>query len=282
MYVSTSTDPIDKLGDIRTVLRTLKEAGFDAYDYSMFTSCCTSVVGKENYLELAKEIRAYADELGMVCNQSHAPFPTWLIGKEEYNAETFKKIVQAIEVTGILGGKLCVVHPCNDATPEENAAFYNSLLPYAKKAGVKIGVENMWNWPAGSPNATPAACWSAESFCAHMELLDKEWFVANLDLGHGDMMSHLGEGAEKMIYALKDRLEGLHIHDNDRRLDSHAIPYTMQMDFPAICKALKEVGYRGDVTLEIGQYRKMPLELYPSVMRFAGDVANYIRKELQK
>ncbi len=281
MYISTSTEPIDKVGSIENVLKMLKEVGFDAYDYSMFNSCVhTNIIDREDYIAQAEKIRRLADEIGLCCNQSHAPFPTWIKGDEEYNEKTFPRIVRAIEVTGILGGKLCVVHPWNNATPEENAEFYNKLLPYAKANNVKIGVENMWNWEEDW--AADAACSSAENYLRHMALLDKDWFVVNLDLGHGDMMKHLGENAVHLISLLKERLEGLHIHDNDCHHDNHAIPFTMQMNYAEIIQALRSANYQGDVTLEIGQYKNMPVELYPAVMRFAAEVARYIRCELTR
>ena len=59
-----------------------------------------------------------------------------------------------------------------------------------------------------------------------------------------------------MIHALKDRLQALHLHDNDRLHDSHQIPFSMQIDFTAVVKALKKVGYKGYLTLEADAYLK--------------------------
>ena len=57
-----------------------------------------------------------------------------------------------------------------------------------------------------------------------------------------------------MVYALGDRLQALHIHDNDKRLDSHEIPFSMKIDFPPIIKALHDIGYKGEFTLECAYY----------------------------
>ncbi len=279
MYVSTNTSRLNNLKDMPKMLSIFKEAGFTAYDYSMCDNFERSHLQSEGYKEKAREIRRVADELGIVCNQSHAPFPSWRSGDEEYNAILFEEIVRAIEITGILGGKLCVVHPWNNATPEENAEFYNRLLPYAKKNDVKIALENMWNWEGDYP--THAACSSSENFLAHLAPLDKEWFVALLDIGHSEMMHRLGTNAVEMIYSLKDRLAGMHVHDNDRHNDNHAIPFTMDIDFEEIFAALKEVGYKGDVTLEVGKYRNMPKELYLEQEKLACASAKRLRDLLR-
>ena len=57
-----------------------------------------------------------------------------------------------------------------------------------------------------------------------------------------------------MIRALGNRLQALHIHDNDLLHDSHQIPFTMDIDFASIVKALKAINYQGWFTLEADQY----------------------------
>ena len=59
-----------------------------------------------------------------------------------------------------------------------------------------------------------------------------------------------------MIHTLGHHLQALHIHDNDRWHDSHQIPFSMQIDFVPIVKALKEIDYQGYFTLEADQFLK--------------------------
>ena len=49
-------------------------------------------------------------------------------------------------------------------------------------------------------------------------------------------------------------MQALHIHDNDLLNDSHALPFTMKMDFEAIVRALREINYRGYFTMEADQH----------------------------
>ena len=57
-------------------------------------------------------------------------------------------------------------------------------------------------------------------------------------------------GAPELIRTLGHHLQALHLHDNDGWHDSHAIPFTMDIDFEAVIKALHDIGYTGYFTLE--------------------------------
>jgi sugar phosphate isomerase/epimerase len=131
--------------------------------------------------------------------------------------------------------------------------MYAPLLEFAKGCGVRIATENMWNWDREKNEALPAACSHHEDFLRHLLALDDPAFVACLDIGHAEMRG-LGTTAVDMIRTLGPRLAALHVHDNDLHLDSHAIPFSMQIDFAAVKKALDEIGYAGYYTLEADQF----------------------------
>ena len=180
-----------------------------------------------------------------MCNQSHAPFPTI------YMSDDILK--RAIECTAEAGGSICIIHPWNNWNAEENAEVYNRLLPFAKDHGVRIATENMWNWEKGAPTSCFAACATSEDFVRHVDVVNDPYLVACLDIGHAEMVGS-GDGAANMIKALGPRLQALHIHDNDKLHDSHQIPFSMQIEFEPIVKALKEVNYSGYLTLESTNY----------------------------
>ncbi len=256
MKISTEICSTAKIiGDERAVELCAK-AGFDAWDFSMFEMArfdwskwkvmeSNHPLANPDYAQFAKKLRKIGEDNGIHCNQSHAPFPSKCVGMD------FLK--RAIECTAIAGGKICVVHPDNNSSAEENAEFYQTLLPFAKEYGVKIATENMWNWENGANQSSFAACSTAESFKKHIDIINDPYFVACLDLGHAEMRGS-GDGAPYMIRELGDRLQALHIHDNDRLHDSHQIPFSMNMDFNEIAKALKDINYSGYLTLEADRY----------------------------
>lgn len=285
MYISTEINSYQNYGDIRAVLTLLKESGFTAYDFSMFGKAWmqpNEFLQAEDYIEQAKSLRAFADGIGLACNQSHAPFPTLVRGNEAYNEQVFSHLVRAIEVSGILGVKVVVVHPGNDYTAEENAVFYKKLEPYARKAGVKIGVENMWNWDHEKGQTRVAACSHHDDFKKHLDLLPKDVFVACLDIGHAEMFRD-ETNAVKMMETLGERLQAIHLHDVDKLHDNHSIPFVQKVDYAPIIEALKKIGYQGDITLEADTFaRFVPQELIPAVARYAAAVADYFKRQMEK
>ncbi len=235
------------------------KAGFDAWDFSMFAMCRYDWANKrlkennhplagKDYLAFARRLKQIGLDNGITCNQSHAPFPA-------YCKEIRDHFKRAIECTAEAGGKICIIHPDNYKSPAENAEMYAELLPFAKAHGVKIATENMWNWDSEKNQSSPAACSSPESFCAHVDALQDDFMVACLDIGHAEMRG-VDTSAPEMIRALGHRLQALHIHDNDKWQDSHQIPFSMSIDFSAVVKALKEIGYTGELTLEADAYLK--------------------------
>lgn len=264
MKISMNLGPALRVFSPEKAIELYAKAGFDAYDFSFFSFIDQdwrtggAVVLKpdsplmgEDYIAYAKHLREYADSLGISCNQTHAPFPICTPALAE-------RMPWALEISSILGAKHCVIHPDNNLGAEGNAAFYRTLLPLAKELGVKIATENMWNWTRDTSgqgketnHALPAACSDPESFVAHLRTVDDPYLVACLDIGHAEMYG-LGTSAVEMIRALGSEMEILHVHDNDQWNDNHAEPFTMNIDFDAVTAALREVGYKGDMTLEVG------------------------------
>ena len=257
MKTSTEIHSIAKFVGEERAIEYVAKAGFEAWDFSMFSMCKYDwnagvllendhpLAGKD-YLKFARRLRQVGLDNGIVCNQSHAPFPTRV-------PEIRAHYQRAIECTAEAGGKICIIHPDNFKSAEENAEMYAELLPFAKSCGVKIATENMWNWDKEKGEALPAACSHHDDFVKHLDAVNDEYFTACLDIGHAEMAG-LNTTAVDMIKAIGPRLGALHVHDNDLRNDSHQIPFSMKIDFDAMVKALKEVDYKGDMTLECDCY----------------------------
>ena len=257
MKISTEIASASNIVKEHKAVELCAKAGFDGWDFSMFDMCkylwpediCVDSghpLRTDAYLKFARELKNIGLDNGIVCNQTHAPFPVDVPEVRSY-------LKRAIECTAEAGGEICVIHPANNKTPEENAEMYWELLPFAKSCGVKIATENMWNWHPGDDCSSFAACATSESFCKHIEAVNDDFFVACLDIGHAEMRGS-GSGAAEMIRALGSKLQALHIHDNDQLHDSHQIPFSMNVDFDAIIKALKDIQYSGWFTLESCDY----------------------------
>ena len=260
MKISTEIRSAAALVGEERAIELIARSGFDAWDFSMNTSMASyskergCIVDGDhplhgpNYSRFAKRLRKVGEDFGIVCNQSHAPFPTAVPGMRDY-------LLRAIECTAIAGAQICVIHPCNHWNAEKNAEMYLALLPFAKECGVRIATENMWNWDPQNDNASPAACSHHDDFLAHINAVGDPYLVACVDVGHAEMMG-LNTTAEKMILTLGEHVEALHVHDNDLHYDMHQIPGGGRIDFNPVLRALKRINYSGYLTLESYNYLK--------------------------
>ena len=259
MKTSTEIYSTARVVGMEKAVELVGKAGFDAWDFSLFDMSRwdwgkkvaiinPNKLNGSEYLKFARELKSIGEAYGMVCNQSHAPFPS----EPEMPMDYLKR---SIEITAEAGGQICIIHPRNTVPLEKNIELYNELLPFAKQYRVKIATENMWCWDNEKDESSFAACATSKSFIDHVDGVDDPYLVACLDIGHAEMRGS-GEGAANMIRALGGRLQALHIHDNDRWHDSHQIPFSMQIDFEAVAKALKEIGYSGYLTLEADCFMK--------------------------
>ena len=255
MKVSTEIGSIASLVGEEKAVELVAKSGFDAWDFSMFDMCEKNAKGllvptnhptaQDDYLAFARKLKQIGLDNGIVCNQGHAPFPS--------SPKSIYYLKRAIECVAEAGGDICIIHPMNNGTPGENAEMYLELLPFAKEYNVKIATENMWNWVENAEHSCFAACATPESFNAHLDAVNDDYFVACLDIGHAEMKGSDTTAAE-MIRRLGNRLKALHIHDNDKLHDSHQIPFSMNIDFTSVINALKEVNYDGYLTLEASSY----------------------------
>ena len=258
MRISTEIGTLSRFVGAQRATALVGEAGFDAYDLSLFglvrydyatrtLSPGAGPLGGEDYLAHVRELRGIAESYGMVCNQSHAPFPSHIAGMEKY-------LKRAVEATAEAGAEFCVLHPDGN-TREEMLALVRGLLPFARACGVRLALENIAYRDRQTDCYIPHYCSGPAAFAATLDELHDDFAVACLDIAHAELRG-LGTHAVEMIRALGPRLRVLHVHDNDCWHDLHQLPLTGEIDFPAVMAALREIGYDGYLTLECDGFIK--------------------------
>jgi len=286
MILSTQTDYLYRKFGAEKSIDMIADAGFDAIDLTLFDmKNDTSVFCQDDYKELAQKLKERAQSRGLFFNQAHGPFPCSKLD-EEYNEMIYSRILRSIEIAGIVGAKCIVIHPMHHLPYSENAEmlkdlnmkFYNSLAPYAKSAGVKIALENMWQRDA-EKKIVVSACSRTKEFVDWLDTLNNDCFTACLDLGHCGLY---GFDAAEMIKGLGHRLGALHVHDNDYLSDTHTAPYLGKMHWDTICEALAKIGYKGDLTLEADNfYKPFPEELAQNAAKFLHDIGRNLINRIE-
>lgn len=257
MKISTEIASASRIIGEEKAIEYYAKAGFDAWDFSLYEMCqfdwnnncvfeSTHPLSGKDYLKFARRLNQVAKDNGIICNQTHAPFPSSHPDVQPY-------IKRSIECSAEVGAEVCVIHPDAFKSPEENAEMYLELLPFAKECNVKIATENMFCWDGEKGHATFAACATPESFKAHIDVVNDPFLVACVDIGHAEMKG-IDTSAAELILELGDRVKALHIHDNNKLYDAHQIPFSMDINFEEVVSALQKINYQGYFTLEASSY----------------------------
>ena len=239
-----------------------KEAGFDAVDYSLQPmEQHDSVFNDENAWKAAAEnVKRISDEYTLPITQTHAPFSFsgWKDPKE-YEEFIIPAIKRSVIISAMMGAKVAVVHPLHHFTYkgheeeifEKNMEFYRSLIPICKEYGIKVGIENMFQRELLRGHISFDTCATIPEFLRYVDTLDSEYMVACLDIGHVGLPTTDDEAWDFIRALGHDRLQSLHVHDNDYRMDKHTLPYYGKIDWARVTEALGEIDYQGDFTYEL-------------------------------
>ena len=278
MLFSTSTGRPMRLFGFEKGVSLYCEAGFPALDFTMRTDA--SVLPTDDDLAAVKRI---ADEHGVIFNQAHAPF-----GYANWYSLIEPKLPRIFEICSKLGVPRVVIHPLQPGPYrghekeifDLNLAFYRGLIPLSDRAGVKIAIENMYR-------RNPVTHLIIDDICAdpaelanlYDALDDPAHFTVCLDIGHAALCNR---EPEDLIRALgHDRLGALHVHDVDYKEDLHTLPGMSRIDWDKVCRALGEIDYVGELTLESGNFLVgFEEDFYPTAIRFTADRARYLANKV--
>lgn len=266
----------------KEALELVARAGFDFADFSFDALPKTTLTDLSSELEEYRDIRRFTDDLELPFNQAHAPFAS-STGDPDQDAVIFRRIANSITLAGILGAKHIVVHPkqhlpyrYNEAVLKEmNYDFYNALAPYAREAGVKIAIENMWKMNSVKSHIDHSVCSRIEEHIEYVDMLDPNLFVACLDIGHCGLV---GEDPAVSVRRLgHDRLRAIHAHDVDFVYDLHTVPGCAMIDYKSVMKALRDIDYDGEFTLEAYKFpKRFEPDFQQEALNFMAKRARYL------
>jgi len=170
--------------------------------------------------------------------------------------DSIERIAEAMRFGADLGAHAAIVHPTGKPGPEERPYTYENLgesvenaydsvsrlVKVSEETGVRVALENLSG---------------ARMICRPLETMQElRAFVAGfpsanvglcLDVGHS-RISGFDPAEQARIGA--DRLCALHLHDVDGKVDCHWVPGEGLIDWNSLAKALSEIGFDGDWTIE--------------------------------
>ena len=289
MNISTAISVLrDRFGD-KKAIELYANAGFKMLDLSLFHMANpTSPFNAEDWENTAKDLRAYADGLGVTFNQAHLPFQFKWNAPDEWERFIGPAHYRALDICGIMGVKYVVAHPIHhmeylgheEEVYEYNMRFYRTMIPYCKKYGYKICIENMWQKEAKTRRIGHDSCSRMDELIRYIDGLGgTEYFVACLDLGHTTLV---GLEPEDCIRQLGHKyLHSLHVHDNDYISDQHSIPGQGKINWEEVCRALGEIDYDGELTYEASNFqRHFPDDMIPIALKFMVDIGEHLCQKI--
>ncbi len=236
--------------DMEARMRDLEENGIR---YMELTASALSDF--ENYKEKSVEIFRAAREHGVTVRSVHLPFfpfETMDPASTDLAHRTYflEQQTEILKRSAACGAELLVVHP--SAEPYENAQrmahFAHSvesmgaLSEVAAREGVKLAVENL---------PRTCICRDAAELQNMGDALPAVFFC--FDSNHS-----LIDPNTDIIRTMGDRIIALHISDYDLIDERHLFPGEGKNDWPAIIKALRDVGYTGTWNYEIRNSAEIP------------------------
>jgi sugar phosphate isomerase/epimerase len=298
--------------DIDAVCKMYKENGIDGVDFGF--DCYTVANGHRDRFfsgQSMDELKAFFtpykeafERHGIEVVQTHPPFPTVKFVSnitsetiEEYNLRALDAVKKTIELTAFFGCKYAVVHPAHgvldmdlDEQKKANMKYYSQLIDDARKFGVTICLENMWNRRDGGA-IVDSACSNPYEAVDYIDTLNdmagEEIFAFCFDVGHANLT---GKNIRNYLLTLGKRVKVLHIHDTDKLEDRHTLPYAYigtkgasVTDYVVFLSGLRDIGYEGHISFEVGSaFRVFPKPTHPALCSLFSSIGKYFISEIEK
>lgn len=259
-------------------IKAVKKMGLDGIELGFGAGEFSPGISRER----CKEIKKFADSLGVKIDTC-ATGVHWELSLSSPSAATRKKAIaftkEYLQAASWVGAKVCLVLPGVVYVPWEEKApvvpyvkvlelatsSIKELIPVAKKAGVKIGVENVWNGFLTDPL----------SMRMFIDQFNTSYVGAYFDTANCVINGY----PEHWIEILGKKLVAIHAKNFKRMDGAGGLKGQVDdlskgdVDFKAVIKELKKVKYTGPITAEMLPYgRDIP------DMKLAKDTAKKLLK----
>lgn len=258
----------EKYGD-KKALEIAAKIGADAVDFSLDikndyrNKDSIYSEDEEAVISYYKDLKEYADNVGLIISQTHGRHSGFKNIKEEDDALVENSRLDCL-ATATLGAPVCVIHNSTSiymgADPDPKLMhtlsfdMYSRIIPFAKQYEIKIATETFGD----------AVAYNSCDFFGNIEEFEKaynridevaelrDYFAVCVDTGHSNKAMRYGNPTPaEVIRRLGSKVEVLHLNDNDTFIDQHKIPMTGVIDWNEVFNALDEINYNGVYNMEL-------------------------------
>lgn len=284
----------------------IRDAGFDCVDFNIdcfYDKKTTDDEYRDEFFDFSVEnlelyfsqYKMEMERCGLSVAQTHSPFPIWMDLKWDRNDYVEQNIMpKSIAISSALGAPWMVAHPISmrmhhgiENEKMANINYFKSIVPLLKQYKVGVCLENLKGGVGG--RATDGICCNPEEAIYYIETLNEyageELFGVCLDTGHLQVTKR---DISDYIERVGKRIKVLHLHENNGVEDLHQMPFTFGnksnsgLDWKAIAKSLKKVGYDGALCFETHPcMRAFPEEILLPALRTIHAVGEYLKSEIK-
>lgn len=266
MHISTSTclcsryyTPEGQVFDMERAIKLLAEVGFQYQDIDLTHIHQGHPLGEDNWLTWADNLVLLAAENKVIVEQAHVHWYRSLEMRSEEEEKWNEELTQrSIHAIGRFGKGITIVahtHTVYDENGynreksfQKNLRYFSELGEIAEKQGNRIAIEILFPVPG-----TQFGC-CAEELVELRDTLNDPLFGICWDFGHAAIA---GVDQVKGLKLVGSRLIATHCQDNFGSLpDMHLLPFLGTNRWPVLMRTLKEIGYKGNLDLEVHMLTK--------------------------
>lgn len=240
MDIAVNTDFLGGTGSPKERLKAIAEAGFTHlhWCHQWNTDFLYSRSELAQYAEWFREFGLQLLDIHGSAGQEKCWFSTAEYERQAGVELVVNRIIMLHELggTGSLMMHIPVFRDREDFDPAPAASQFEALrrsldelMPVLEKYAVRIAVENMFSD-------------TFELIGRVMKDYPEKYFGITYDSGHGNIAE--GKGMDR-LEPYKNRLQALHLNDNDSSGDQHQPPFYGTVDWERMVKILAESSYKG-------------------------------------
>lgn len=270
---------------IAQALREAKAMGYEGVELCFGAGELSCGVGKATCETIRREAAGLKMKIASLCSGTY-----WGQSLADPRSAVRKKAIsfthEYLQVAQWLGAQVVLVIPGHTAVPWDATQpvvpyaqawtlatqSIRACLPTAKRLGVAIGLENVWNWFLSDPIAMRT----------FIDQFRSPWVGAYFDLGN----SLINGFSEHWIEILGKRIKAVHAK-NFSRQDCGGVLHGFgddllkgDLNWKATLQALKRIRYTGPVTAEMIPFSRLPDLVLPD-MDLARDTAPKLKRLLK-
>jgi sugar phosphate isomerase/epimerase len=202
------------------------------------------MVGIDALSQQTSAVKQLAEHHQLPVSAIHAP--CLLFTQRVWGTEPWGKLQRSAEMAHEVGAQVVVVHPPFRWQREYARDFVNGIAALENSTGIAFAVENMYPWRASSRRGM-------EMYAPGWDPSDEAYANTTIDLSHAAIAA---SDPIEMAWRLGDRLRHVHLADGSGSAkDEHLVPGRGAMGAREFLLHLTEVGFAGEVILEINTRR---------------------------